>query len=188
MKTRCFAIAMLLLVGMICTGVNAQDQKKEKRDRREKKEMTKVDQEKLPKEAHDFISKYFPGDEIVTVEADGQMMRFEVKLGSTTEIDFNKDGKWFDIENDKGIAVSAQDAFPQGIRDYVTKNYQNKQITNIERRPFGYEVEVNTVPEETDLYFDKDGKYLTPEQLQQMRDQRKDMRKDMKMDKSQECK
>ncbi len=172
MKTKFLMFAVVMMMGFVFTNVYGQH-KKDKKQACEKKEMADVDASKLPQNAQDFLAKYFPGDDIIKVKADGRLMEFEVKLGSDSEVEFSRDGQWKEVKSNDGIKVMAGDAFPMAILQYVKTNYPSNSILQIERCPFGYEIEINTQPNDTELYFDNDGNYLTKEQIKSMKKQPK---------------
>ena len=133
--------------------------------------MADVDVSNLQQNAQDCLATYFAGEDIIKVKADGRLMEFEVKLGSDSEVEFSRDGQWKEVKSNDGIKFMGGDAFPMDILKYVKTNYPSNSILQIERCPFGYEIEINTQPNDTELYFENDGNYLTKEQIKSMRRQ-----------------
>lgn len=81
---------------------------------------------------------------------------YEVILTDGTEISFDKNGNWENVETN--ISKSVPSAFiPDAIASYVNKNHKDTRIVGIEKERKGYEVELSNG---IDLKFDTDGKFL----------------------------
>lgn len=74
-----------------------------------------------------------------------------------TELEFNSNGEWIEIDAEDNKAVA--DIFvPEAILSYVTVNYPDAVIENIDRKNNNrYEVELNN---DVELYFDAEYNFV----------------------------
>lgn len=126
--------------------------------------MTSCDKEQniqpgdLPSAASTFLSTYFSDLSIshAKKEKDGLFGReYTVYLEDGTEIDFDKNGNWIDVDG------AGNNPIPTGfilesIVAYVAEKYPSADITAIERNRTGFEVELTNG---MDLEFDKNGNF-----------------------------
>ncbi len=114
----------------------------------------------LPDVAKKFVAEHFPDATILNVDnkqspiTDGTV--FEVKLSDKTEIDFDKDGEWREINAEDGVALPLS-VLPTNIQDYVKKNYANVQVLSVDKEMDYIAVDLAN---DTDLIFDLDGNFL----------------------------
>ena len=94
---------------------------------------------------------------VVKVDKDfGRVSEYEVILTDGTEISFDRDGNWKNVETSNTRAVPA--AFvPAQIRNYVAKNQNGTNIVGIEKERKGYDVELSNG---VDMKFDKAGNFI----------------------------
>ncbi len=99
--------------------------------------------EQLPQPAQQFIQKYFPGSifGIAKVEKDILDKSYEVKFNNGNKVEFDKKGKWTEVECDRGEVPAT--VVPQPIMDYVKSSYPGAKIEKIERHRGRYEVELS---------------------------------------------
>lgn len=112
----------------------------------------------LPAAAQSTIKKNFKaGVSVVKIDKDfGRVSEYEVALTDGTEITFDRDGNWKDVETNISKTVPA--AFiPSGIRDYVARNYKNIRIVGIEKERNGYEVSLSNG---IDMKFNRNGEFI----------------------------
>lgn len=110
----------------------------------------------LPTTASTFISDNFPGASVrnVVKDYDDATYTYQVSLSDGTFIEFRKNGEWKEIENrTTGVPTSV---VPTKIAEYVTTNYPDNFIVDIER-DHQIDVELNSG---LDLDFTKDGDFL----------------------------
>lgn len=115
-----------------------------------------IDPSKLPQTAETFIDTHFAEASINSVmkEYDDLTVHYDVYLSDGTYIEFKKNGEWKEVENRvTGVPASI---IPEGIQTYVTTNYSDAFVVDIERDR-QYDVELNTGLE---LNFDLNGKFL----------------------------
>lgn len=112
----------------------------------------------LPKAAQTTIANNFKSKvSLVKIDKDwGRISEYEVILTDGTEISFDKDGNWDNVEVNNTKSVPA--AFvPKSIRAYVAKQQPGQRIVGIDRDRKGYDVELSNG---IDLKFDKAGNFL----------------------------
>ena len=81
---------------------------------------------------------------------------YEVVLTDGTEITFDRNGEWRDIE--VAIGKKVPDYFvPQTIRNYIKANNQNRKVVSIEKNRNTYEVELENGVE---MKFDRAGNFI----------------------------
>lgn len=115
-----------------------------------------IDPEKLPSQVTAFISAYFPSESIVSTRKDNN--EYEVTLSDGTEIEFNKEGQWTDVDAVAGNTIPSG-FYPEAIDTYVATNYSATGINEISKELYGYDVELVTGK---DLSFTAEGTFLPP--------------------------
>ncbi|MDE6192812.1 MAG: PepSY-like domain-containing protein [Muribaculaceae bacterium] len=86
----------------------------------------------------------------------GQIRNYEVILADGSEISFDKHGNWKDVE--VGINSSVPSAFILSpIGTFISRNQANAKVTGIEKKAYGYEVELSNG---VDVRFSSKGKFL----------------------------
>ena len=110
----------------------------------------------LPKAAQTMIANNFKANvSVVKIESDfGRVSEYEVVLTDGTEISFDRDGNWDNVEVGEGSIPKA--FIPQAIADYVKANQPGQKIVGIEKERHGYDVELSNGIE---MKFDKNGKF-----------------------------
>lgn len=103
------------------------------------------DMNKLPMAAREFINHHFNKPEIsyIKIENEGSRVRdYEVKLRDNTEIDFDSEGNWQEVDAHKGRVPDS--IIPLFVTNYMKDNNFTKEfVTKIERNRKGYKVELN---------------------------------------------
>ena len=94
-------------------------------------------------EINTFVDTYFPQTSILKVERDGN--KYEVELTDNTDIDFNLSFEWTKIDCDESNVYGSvpTELVPVQITDYVTANFPNNHIDQIEKKYYGWDVELN---------------------------------------------
>lgn len=111
----------------------------------------------LPKPAQSFLTRNFKS-EISFIKIDktlGYITDYEVVLTDGTEIDFNRDGSWDNIDMPASKAVPSG-LVPKQIADYVVKNFPKQKIVSIDKESHGYDIELQNG---LDLVFDRAGQF-----------------------------
>lgn len=112
----------------------------------------------LPQAAKTTIANNFKGKvSLVKTEKEfGSVKEYEVILTDGTEITFDKNGNWKDVEVNISKSVPSS-IVPKAITDYVKKNQKNQRIVGLEKDRGGYEVELSNGVE---MKFDTAGNFL----------------------------
>lgn len=95
-------------------------------------------------EINTFVETYFPQTTIRTAHQDGN--EIDVKLADGTDIDFYLNFDWQSIDCDESTVygIVPTELVPQQITDYVTANFPNNHIDQIEKKNNGnWEIELN---------------------------------------------
>lgn len=98
----------------------------------------------LPDAAKSFITQYFPAQTILVVErsGDSDRRRYEVWLNDGTELKFNHEGLWTEVDCKTGV-LPAGILLPE-IETYITENYPDAKAQEVERTSEGFDVEIST--------------------------------------------
>lgn len=115
-------------------------------------------EDQLPKAARTMISNYFKGGvSLVKTETSmGRVSEYEVILTDGTEISFDRQGNWKDVEVGDSKAVPSQ-IVPKNIINYVKSSHPGDKIVGIERKRNGFEVELRSGIE---IRFNKTGNFI----------------------------
>lgn len=108
----------------------------------------------LPKTAQQFISQHFPNEKIsfAKVERDFLEIKYEVVFTNSTKIEFLKNGQWKEVDCKFSKVPAA--IVPQQIASFVTQNYPDISIIQIDRDKRDYEIKLSNGLELTfDLKF-----------------------------------
>ncbi len=112
----------------------------------------------LPRAAQTTLANNFKSRvSVVKIDKDfGRVSDYEVILTDGTEISFDRNGNWDNVEVASSGAVPS--AFvPSPIADYVRTNMAGARIVGIDKERSGYDVELSNGVE---IKFDKDGRFL----------------------------
>lgn len=139
MKTQIFLVIALL---SLTISTNAQK---------------KIEVEKLPKPAREFLKQYFNHTTIKSAKKDAEHGEkgFEVKLSDGTEVEFWKDGSYREVDGGENPIPTA--FIPDNIKAYVAKNHPSEKITHIDYGHKDLDVDLTN---KIDLEFTRDGKIL----------------------------
>lgn len=102
-----------------------------------------IEVDKLPEAAQKFLKQYFPnaGVSLAKEEIELVYKEYEVVLTDGTHIEFRSNGDWKDVDCKYGEVPAG--VVPKQIADYVSKNYPNVKITQIDRDRKSYEVSLS---------------------------------------------
>lgn len=110
----------------------------------------------LPEPITAFVKQHFPNAAIVGVEPDHDHggLEYDVYLNDGTQIDFDANNQWDQVESMKGVPAFF---IPKGVASYVKGNFQNMVITKVNKEYYGYDVELANGIE---LKFDRSGNLM----------------------------
>lgn len=120
-----------------------------------------ISYDNLPQEIKDFLSTHFSSYKVIKVEKklrpskNGKL--YEVDLSKGIDLEFDKKGDWLEIETPRAIGVPVA-LIPQEITSYVQENFPNEVITSIEKKRYGFEIELGN---DLDIKFNKQGGFLS---------------------------
>lgn len=111
----------------------------------------------LPKAAQTFIANHFKAKVgVVKIDKDfGSISEYEVTLSDGSEITFDKNGNWKDVETNVSAAVPSK-IIPSPISSFISKNHPGQRIVGIDKERNGYEV---TLSNGIDIKFDTKGAF-----------------------------
>ncbi|MDE5871590.1 MAG: PepSY-like domain-containing protein [Muribaculaceae bacterium] len=112
----------------------------------------------LPEAARTVLSENFKSgvSHIKIGKEFGQIRKYEVIMTDGSEISFDKHGNWKDVE--VGCKSSVPTAMiPKPISSFVRDNQGQAKVTGIEKKAYGYEVELSNG---VDVKFSSKGKFL----------------------------
>lgn len=112
----------------------------------------------LPQAAQTLLAQNFKaGVSVVKIDKDfGRVSEYEVILTNGTEITFDRDGNWKNVEVG-GNATIPSALIPSQISEYVRANMSGQKIVGIEKERSGYDVELSNG---IDMKFDKNGQFV----------------------------
>ena len=113
--------------------------------------------QKLPQEAQKFLKAHYPQNKVLSAMHDRDFADndYTVYLEDGTKIEFDGSGKWESVKSRAGSIpagiVSAK------IAGYIAEHYPSAGIEKIERKRYGYEVELTN---DLDMKFSSNGKFI----------------------------
>lgn len=116
-----------------------------------------IDRDDLPVKAQEFIKEHFPKARVSMVKTDKHLLRkadYDVKLVNGTKLEFNSSGAWTSVNCQTREVPSKLVLKP--IRNYIAKNFPETFVVKIEKKTFGFEIELN---DGVELKFDRLGTF-----------------------------
>lgn len=110
----------------------------------------------LPNSARVFLSTYFGGVNVRRIERE-EGTGYSVQLTNRTEVDFDGNGNWIEVEGEDGVYIPTGFILP-AITTYVDDTYPHDGINGIEKHAAGYQVEL--VKQDAGLLFDNAGSFV----------------------------
>ena len=143
MKTKSLFFAALMCM-MMCSLVSFADDERV------------VPPDQLPKAAKTFLGEYFSVP-VSYVKKDVSMFdtEYEVRLTNGIEIEFNRKGDWKKVDC-KFQAVPSE-LIPDVIAQHIESAHPGEMIVKIDRKNYGYEIELST---DLEIMFDEAGQFL----------------------------
>jgi hypothetical protein len=121
-----------------------------------------ISETKLPASSQEFIKTHFPGIAITLImkETDGLEKDYTVYLANGFDIDFEKNGNWDDIDGHiHPLPQSILDLLPAGIAEYVSANFKESKIVEVNKERYGYEIGLSDRLD-LDLKFNASGGFI----------------------------
>ena len=113
--------------------------------------------QRLPQEAQKFLKEHFSQNKVSAAMHDKDISDndYTVILDNGTKIEFDSKGKWESVKSRTGKMPAG--VVPVNIQGYITEHYPTSGIDKIERKRYGYEVELTN---DLDLKFDSNGRFV----------------------------
>lgn len=102
------------------------------------------DTKKLPTAARTFISTYFVKTQVSHIKIESELFqtkKYEVLLTDRTEIDFDRNGKWLEVDCDEAPVPSG--IVPTYVSNYLKTHFPDVYVTKIERKRREVEVDLS---------------------------------------------
>ncbi len=112
----------------------------------------------LPESAQTVLKDNFKSDvsHIKIGKEFGHIREYDVVLTDGSEISFDKHGNWKEVEMSKTTSVPSS-LIPNPIKTFVRENQKKVNVTGIEKKNYGYEVELSNGQ---DIRFTEKGKFI----------------------------
>ena len=112
--------------------------------------------EKLPGVAQSFVKKHFADLQISYVKQDDD--GFEVKFSNGYEVEFDRKGDWDNVDcNHQPVPQSVIDLLPKDIPQYITSNFYDSYICQVDKNRKSWDIELSNGLE---LTFDAAGQFI----------------------------
>ena len=113
--------------------------------------------QRLPQEAQKFLKAHYSQSKVVSAMHDRNISDndYTVVLDDGTKIEFDASGKWESVKSRSGKMPVG--VVPTTIQGYITEHYPSLGIEKIERKRYGYEVELTN---DLDMKFSSNGKFI----------------------------
>ena len=116
-----------------------------------------VDFTMLPQTAQTFVKTNFADKQVAIVYYDRDIFDkdYELYFNDGSKIKFQSNGEWEEIEDKmNGVPMAV---LPAGISQYVTARHPNMPVVKIERKRYGFKVELAS---EIEMKFNKGGQFF----------------------------
>lgn len=113
----------------------------------------------LPATGTTFLKEHFNNVAILSVTKEKEGLsgtEYKVLLDNRTEVTFDKNGNWKEVDAADNIAIRTTFILP-AIVNYVNTNYPNADFNSIERENGNFDVELTNG---LDLVFNKQGDFV----------------------------
>jgi len=114
----------------------------------------------LPVNGLKFLETYFKGYNVLKVEKkwDG----FEIDLVKGYEIELDNDGLWNKVEGEDAnyLPASILNLCPAAIANYIGQNFKDWKVKEVEKKSYGYKIELENGRSDVDLKFNSQGELL----------------------------
>lgn len=125
----------------------------------------KIDFGDLPSEARSFIENYFPSADILSIvqEKEDGCKEYQVKLSDGTDMEFDEDGEWTNIEC--YFSPLPTGILPANVITKVEELHPEAYINGVEKELGGYVVEVTDADGiDWDMRFNAQFEYVSQSQ------------------------
>ena len=116
-----------------------------------------VEVAELPEQSRNFLETNFNEIQAIRIEKDIHSIEeyYEVYFNNGIQVDFSANGEWTEVD---GNGLSIPTSFiDEEIVSYINTNYPTFPIENIDKKPYGYDVDLIN---NTELRFDTSGNFI----------------------------
>lgn len=112
-----------------------------------------------PQKIANYVAKHFPNNPIVDYEkdSDDRRVKYEVELRDGTDLEFNHRMNVIKIDSDSDSRPLPASVVPASILSHLKTNFPGAYVVKLEKKRYGYEVELNN---DLELKFNNKGKLL----------------------------
>ncbi len=112
----------------------------------------------LPETAQTVLKENFKADvsHIKIGKEFGRIREYDVVMTDGSEISFDKHGNWKEVEVGQSTSVPTA-LIPNPIKTFVNENQKKAKVTGIEKKNYGYDVELSNGQ---DVKFTEKGKFI----------------------------
>lgn len=97
----------------------------------------------LPAKAQQVINQNFKGKKIAVVVQDGMLTKsYDVMFTNGDKVEFDRNGNWTEVDCRRSAVPVA--LIPSAIKTYVTQNYPDAKVMEMEKDRSEYEVKLST--------------------------------------------
>lgn len=113
--------------------------------------------QQLPKAAQEWLSTHYPNNKVIVALHDRDITDndYSVRLDNGTKVEFDNNGKWESVKSNSEKLPAT--VIPAAIDKYIAQHFPQSPIVKIERKRYGYEVELAN---DLDLKFDTKGNFV----------------------------
>ena len=99
-----------------------------------------IHERELPRAARELLANYFPEHRVAYIAVERELFDrdYKVVLDSGTSLEFDKSGRWKEIDGKRTALPSA--LIPEEILRSVASRFEGRAVEKIERDRHGYEV------------------------------------------------
>lgn len=110
----------------------------------------------LPKEGQVFITSYFKGSNVLTIEE--RWNEYKILLNNGTKIKLDKNGVWDDLEGEHTqLPSTVLNLLPRKAISYIQTNFKEWHITDMEKKRYGYKIELINGASDVEIEFNNAG-------------------------------
>lgn len=111
----------------------------------------------LPATGQNFLTSYFKGYKVLSIEE--KWDEYKILFNNGTRVKLDKNGIWDDLESMQSNALPYKiiNLLPQKAIRYISTNFKEWEITEIEKERYGYKIELINGHSDVEIEFNKNG-------------------------------
>jgi len=112
--------------------------------------------DELPEISKTFLDTHFQGQTARLVEKDND--GYDVYLNNKFKVEFDLSGEWDDVDGiNQAVPTSILSLLPGAIMSYISENYPEQSVYEVNKEPFGFEIELSN---NLELEFTPEGQFI----------------------------